>query len=205
MLKVYIPRMDIRMKQMLDRTALAAERDGSVYAGGRFTTAGVVRAENVARWDGSSWSRLGSGIGGGDAPSVTSLAVDGYWNLYVGGVFTTAGTKGSSYFAMWHGEPIVGVPVFSEPTVGFALHGGVPNPFTGSTLVSFDLPRTEHVRLEVFDACGRRVRSLFSASRPAGRHSVTWDGVDEGGQAGGRRIPHRRPDPSSPREGSCGP
>ena len=35
--------------------------DGSLYAGGGFTTAGGVAANNIAKWDGttSSWSALG--------------------------------------------------------------------------------------------------------------------------------------------------
>jgi len=39
------------------------------------------------------------------------------------------------------------------------------------------------VRLEVFDASGRRVRTLFQGSVVAGRHDVDWDGRDETGAA----------------------
>src|SRR5438477_245468 len=37
---------------------------GDLYAGGKFTTAGGSAANYIAKWDGSSWSALGSGIGG---------------------------------------------------------------------------------------------------------------------------------------------
>ena len=37
-----------------------------LYAGGYFTTAGGVTANNIAKWDGSAWSALGSGMGGID-------------------------------------------------------------------------------------------------------------------------------------------
>ena len=33
----------------------------NLYAGGDFTTAGGSAATNIAKWDGSSWSALGSG------------------------------------------------------------------------------------------------------------------------------------------------
>ena len=36
--------------------------DGKLIAGGRFPTAGGVAANNIASWDGSSWSPLGSGM-----------------------------------------------------------------------------------------------------------------------------------------------
>ena len=35
----------------------------NLYAGGNFTTAGGVPANYIAKWDGSAWSALGSGIG----------------------------------------------------------------------------------------------------------------------------------------------
>jgi hypothetical protein len=172
--------------------ALAVDGDGNVYAGGDFTTAGGGRAQDVAKWNGTEWSRLGSGIGGGDYSYVTTLAVDGNRNLYAGGVFTLAGSKGSSNFAIWHGDAIVGVPGVPATAPGFALSGGAPNPFTRSTVVSFDLPRAENVRLEVLDVSGRRVCTLISGSQPAGRHAVTWDGMDERGRRLTAGIYHYR-------------
>jgi len=45
--------------------ALTVFDDGSgpaLYAGGNFTIAGGVAANRVAKWNGSSWSSLGSGV-----------------------------------------------------------------------------------------------------------------------------------------------
>src|SRR5207247_1648382 len=47
-------------------------------------------ANCIAKWNGSSWSALGSGITGGPFPTVVRLAIDGT-DLYVGGKFTSAG------------------------------------------------------------------------------------------------------------------
>ena len=42
--------------------ALALDGSGNLYAGGDFTTAGGVSANRVAKWNGSKWSALGSGL-----------------------------------------------------------------------------------------------------------------------------------------------
>ena len=72
--------------------------DSNVYAGGSFTYAGQVLANRVARWDGSRWHALGSGVNG----TVTCLALSGN-NLYVGGSFTTAGGIAATHLARWDG------------------------------------------------------------------------------------------------------
>jgi len=73
-----------------------AVSDGTLYAGGDFTTAGGVAANRIAKWDGTSWSALGSGMD----DYVFALAVsDG--TLYAGGGFITAGGEPANYVAKW--------------------------------------------------------------------------------------------------------
>jgi N-acetylneuraminic acid mutarotase len=82
-------------------SALAVDGQGRVYVGGRFTRAGEVSANRVARFDpqANSWSALGTGANNGisgdetpfSGPSVSALAVDGQGRVYVGGRFTSAG------------------------------------------------------------------------------------------------------------------
>jgi hypothetical protein len=60
----------------------------------------------------------------------------------------------------------------------FALHSNRPNPFGGVTSVRFDVPRPSDVRVEIFDAMGRRVRTLADRRFQPGTHSVEWDGTD---------------------------
>jgi len=84
--------------------ALAIDASGNLYAGGKFDTAGGVSATNIARWNGSSWSALGSGIGSSAYYPVRALAVDGSGNLYVGGMFDTAGGVSASNIVKWDGS-----------------------------------------------------------------------------------------------------
>src|ERR1035441_8652022 len=72
----------------------------NLYAGGYyFTTAGGVPANYIAKWDGSAWSALGSGMNGG----VSALAVSGT-DLYAGGGFSKAGGVPANYIAKWDGS-----------------------------------------------------------------------------------------------------
>jgi len=80
--------------------AMATDGSGNLYAGGDFFVAGRVQADNIARWDGSSWSALGRGMDG----SVRALAVDDSGNLYAGGEITIAGGVQASHIARWDGR-----------------------------------------------------------------------------------------------------
>jgi hypothetical protein len=64
----------------------------------------------------------------------------------------------------------------------FALQANRPNPFGGGTTIRFDVPRAAEVKLEVFDAQGRRVRMLANHRFEPGTHSLVWDGTDAAGQ-----------------------
>jgi uncharacterized delta-60 repeat protein len=50
-----------------------------------------------------------------------------------------------------------------------------PNPFNPKTVLSYQLPVTGHVRLDVYDLSGRLVTELVNDLRDAGVHQVTWD------------------------------
>lgn len=55
------------------------------------------------------------------------------------------------------------------------------NPFVHSTDLGFELSRPGAVRLEVFDAAGRRVASLVDGWRDAGPHRVRWHAASVAG------------------------
>ena len=79
----------------------------NLYVGGKFTNAaGIATADYIAKWNGSSWSALGSnGAGNGALNStVRALTVSGT-DLYVGGDFTNAaGIATADYIAKWNGS-----------------------------------------------------------------------------------------------------
>jgi hypothetical protein len=129
--------------------ALAVYDDGSgpaLYASGSFASAGGVPAANIARWKGSSWSTLGSGLTGYQASGYALAVFDdgGGSALYAGGQFTDAGGVPAMGLAKWDGTSwsalgsgvngsVYSLAVFDEgqgPSLfaggGFSNAGGVP-------------------------------------------------------------------------------
>ncbi|MCL4489188.1 MAG: hypothetical protein M1570_13810 [Chloroflexi bacterium] len=87
--------------------ALAIDSAGSLYAGGYFdficadlmcATLGA-RANNIAKWNGSSWSGVGDGLNN----AVEALAADSAGNLYVGGdaITRACGNSDCSSLGLW--------------------------------------------------------------------------------------------------------
>lgn len=81
-------------------SALAVLPNGDLVAGGVFSTAGGAPAQNIARWDGSAWSSVGSGISG----VVADLAVLPSGDVVAGGNFATAGGVAANNIARWDGS-----------------------------------------------------------------------------------------------------
>src|SRR5262245_58935348 len=82
--------------------AMTTLPNGDLVAGGKFTTAGAVIANNIARWDGSSWSALGTGMAGSNS-QVNALSSLPNGDLVAGGGFTTAGGADAKRIARWNG------------------------------------------------------------------------------------------------------
>ncbi|MCB9463186.1 MAG: choice-of-anchor B family protein [Candidatus Eisenbacteria bacterium] len=57
-----------------------------------------------------------------------------------------------------------------------------PNPFQSSARLQMRIPTEGTVRLGVFDAAGRRVRSLIDGPMAPGFHAMDWDGMGDSGR-----------------------
>jgi PKD repeat protein len=84
------------------------------------------------------------------------------------------------------------------PTV-FRLHPAAPNPFNPTTLLRFDLPAQQQVRLTVHNLLGQRAATLVDEELPAGSHRAVFDGsrlasgvyllhLEAGGQARSAKV-----------------
>ena len=107
------------------------------FAGGTFFSIGGPTGNYIARWNGSSWVQVGTGINN----SVVTM-IDYGGNLVAGGWFTTAGTDSVHLIASWNGanwSPIgsgfVGVATYALAVYGGNLIAGGEG-FSGNNFIS---------------------------------------------------------------------
>jgi len=60
----------------------------------------------------------------------------------------------------------------------FALKQNYPNPFNPTTSIKFFLPKSEQVKIEVYNALGQRVTSLINRKMFVGSHEVNFNAQD---------------------------
>jgi hypothetical protein len=91
------------------------------------------------------------------------------WNTFRGNLRRT-GNYADGFF---------GVPVGSEATPAqpreFSLLPAHPNPFNPEVRLSYELPNTARVTLEILDLAGRKVATLKNELQSAGTYHQNWD------------------------------
>lgn len=125
---------------MNGRVSALIPDDGGIIAAGLFTSAGGVPVNNIAKWTGSTWIPLGSGLNG-DVYAMARLANG---DLVVGGTFTTAGGVPASKIARWDGQAWSAVNNFLNNDVtsllvlsdGSLVVGGAFFQLSGGSLLS---------------------------------------------------------------------
>jgi len=109
----------------------------------------------------------------------------------------TSGYRGRGIFA-WADARANGLNVYAaqemysttdtddDPTplpTALDLKQNSPNPFNPTTKISFSMPQSGEVSLEVFNLLGQKVRTLVAGTLTAGSHDVIWDGTTDNGNS----------------------
>lgn len=144
-----------------------AESDLHHYAVYRGTTPDFVPDETNRMGAGTDTSFVDVGYGYGSEYYYKISA----WDIH----------ENESLFALVTPEMIAGTPGAAPPRAN-ALFQNAPNPFVTGTKIAFSLERTGHVRLSIFDAKGRLVRTLVDAERSPDLYTESWDGRDAKGR-----------------------
>ena len=96
-----------------------AKRGSTLFVGGTFITADQVRANNIARWDGTKWSSMGHGVRG-RMDNVRSIGVSDS-DVYVGGSFSIAGEESVHNIAKWNGSKWSSLEIEPEDVYAIAV------------------------------------------------------------------------------------
>lgn len=70
----------------------------------------------------------------------------------------------------------------------FVVGQAVPNPFNHLVKIGYGLPVAGNVKVEIYDAAGRRVANLIDREEGPGYHYVTWDGRNDQGRKAGAGV-----------------
>ena len=77
----------------------------------------------------------------------------------------------------------VGVEDNNEVQIPFTfdLKQNYPNPFNPSTIITYQIPQSELVTLEIYNALGEKVRTLVNQVQETGYYQIEWDGKNNFG------------------------
>lgn len=111
--------------------------NGDLYVGGTFTSAGSVTGTNhIARWDGSNWHALGTGLNN----QVYCIAIHpSNGSIYAGGIFSAGGSTSLNRMAIWNGSnwQSIGTSSPNNPPSSMAFDGN-NNFYTGGAFTAID-------------------------------------------------------------------
>ncbi|MBN2366950.1 MAG: right-handed parallel beta-helix repeat-containing protein [Calditrichaeota bacterium] len=63
----------------------------------------------------------------------------------------------------------------------FGLFQNYPNPFNPSTRIQFQMPRSSHVRLDIYNTLGQKIRTLVNKKLDTDTYTVEWDCTNDAG------------------------
>jgi hypothetical protein len=140
----------------------------------RLFDAGLVLIDSVAFGVSTPWPAAAAGQG----PTLelrgpaTENTLPANWVASSG--HGTPGAQNSGYTS-------VRTPAAEQVPEQIELRQNYPNPFNSGTTISYSLPLSTELRVQIYSVQGRCVRTLIAGREPAGHHLVTWDGRDDTG------------------------
>jgi hypothetical protein len=129
----------------------------TLYAGGTFQTIGGVARSRLAAFDETSGALLDWSADADEA--VREIVVSG-GRVFVGGDFGKIDGEARRGLAVFDALPVVGVAPERDVASAPRVLASAPSPAIAGALLRFTLPRASSVSLALYDAAGKRVRTL---------------------------------------------
>ncbi len=80
-------------------------------------------------------------------------------------------------------EGVVADAPWTAPSGITRMYASTPNPYNQRTTVRFSLAQSGQAQVAIYDAAGRRVRTIVDGELDAGAHELVWDGTDDAGRS----------------------
>lgn len=142
----------------------AVNRDGKIFFGGAKSGTNSDCYESTD--NGVTWNAIGSMSTVDNQASLKGLFTSSSGHLF--------GATGAGLFRSVTITTDVENASVSLPG-SFSLLQNFPNPFNPSTVITYEVPKTNPVMIKVYDAIGRETATLVDQIQEAGMHSVTFD------------------------------
>jgi predicted GH43/DUF377 family glycosyl hydrolase len=139
--------------------------------------------------DGVNWTKyslnpvldLGSESWEAEGVEVGSVLLDGstytMWYSGFSGASWRVGYATSSSTAVVDNEDMI----TSEHPVDFKLEQNYPNPFNALTTIKYHIYKDIHLKLEILNITGYRIRTLVNKNHSPGMYQAVWDTQDHNG------------------------
>jgi photosystem II stability/assembly factor-like uncharacterized protein len=98
--------------------------------------------------------------------------IDGSTGWIAGG-YSSTGCGGT---VLTTGNFPIGIKEIGTISEVFSLSQNYPNPFNPSTTIKYDIPKSSHVQIVIYDILGREVGQLLNEEKKPGSYEITWDG-----------------------------
>jgi hypothetical protein len=152
--------------------------------------AGIAAVDvDVSRDGGHSWQRIGRNLPGTTMNWIVTPPASATALVRVSDSLVPARSDASD---AWFDIPATTVSVDPLPSVPrvAAIRMAGAHPVAGGDRVAFvlDVPRAADVRVDVYDAAGRHVRTVARGAYEAGTHPLVWDGGPRAGVYFARAI-----------------
>lgn len=167
----------------LTTTASDAVIYGAVALKARTHIPGAGYAERVEFQHPHAINPIGIAVEDKNVAAVSTVAVNGSFSGAVDWAFVALEIKPHSSAGKRSARLATGAPAIPS---AFQLEQNYPNPFSSEaisrlagnpgTVISFSLPVSGEVTVNIYDETGQLVRTLVDGERTAGRHNVHWDG-----------------------------
>tara|TARA_B100000959_G_scaffold7985_1_gene8099 strand:+ start:158 stop:442 length:285 start_codon:yes stop_codon:yes gene_type:complete len=64
----------------------------------------------------------------------------------------------------------------------YSLGEAYPNPFNPTTKISYELPNSEFVSIDIYNLMGRHIKSLVNMNQDPGLRTIEWNATNDSNQ-----------------------